>query len=120
MSYFWSGYFPWKDQKGKANADQNTNPVNETSPNLSVCVNETVFKPNSTICGTLHTVSKNKSMPEVQSTWNKSWGLSTEKTNPFCNWQNLFGHLQSHVGTLNTGIVHMRRKKLIDMPNKEF
>lgn len=63
---------PWENQKGEASADQNTNPVNETSPDLLVCVNETVFKPNSTICITLHTVNKNKRMPEDESTWNKS------------------------------------------------
>lgn len=58
-----------------------------------VCVNETFFKLNSKICITLHIVGKTKRMPEVESTWNKSWGPPSEKTNLFCNWQNLFSHL---------------------------
>lgn len=59
-----------------------------------VCVNETFFKPNSKICITFHIVGKTKRMPEFESTWNKSWGLPSEKTNLFCNWQNLFSHLE--------------------------
>lgn len=60
----------------------------------------------------LRPAEKTKRMPEGECTWNKSWGLPSKKTNPFCNCQKLFGHLEYHAGMLSIKIVFMRRKKM--------